>query len=633
MAAWEQAVRREELAVTLFEESGDALFLFDPDTEVLIDVNPMAERLSGFPCRELLRRPVTYLFRSAAPAGLSRLRTAFKATGQFHAQDDFLLRHRQDGVWVPVNVTATRLHARPKTLGLITARDVSERRRLEEESLRLAAIVQSSEDAVIGESLDGTILSWNPAAEWLYGYTAAEAVGRDLFFLVPPDAERRLRDVMERVRRGEHVPPSDELRRRKDGQFVPVSVSRSAIRDRDGRVVGTAAFHRSIRDRLRLEEEVRQAQKMEAVGQLAGGVAHDFNNLLTVINGYASLLLGMPDLGAAARSFVEEIHKAGERSAALTAQLLAFSRRQVLEPKVVNLNDRVRGVVTMLRRLIGEDVALTTRLDPDLGHVKADPGQLEQVLINLAVNARDAMPAGGRLTIETANVDLDEAEAERRPEVRPGRYVQLTVGDTGVGMDDATKAHIFEPFFTTKGPGKGTGLGLAVVHGVVAQSGGHVVVVSAVGRGSTFRIYLPRLEQPWEAGAPEPRAEAAPRGAEIVLLVEDEDGVRHLARRTLEMAGYTVLEAAHGGEGVRVAERHAGPIHLLVSDVVMPEMGGRLLAERLAAARPGLKVLFLSGYTDDAVVRHGVFGSEVNFLQKPFTPAGLARKVREALDN
>ncbi len=632
MGAREQAVSREELAITLFEESADALFLFDPDTETILDVNPLAERLSGFAYPELLTLTATYLFRSPIHGNLNRLRKAFQTTGLFHSQEDFLLRHKKDGAWVPVNLSVTRLHSRDRTLGLITARDISERHRLEEKLLRLAAIVQSSDDAIVGEGLDDTVTSWNPAAERLYGYPAEEILAQPVSLLVPPGQQARLRDCLDRLRRGEPVPSCDEVGRCKGGKTVPVSVTRSAIQDRRGQVVGTASFHRNISDRLRLEEQLRQSQKLEAIGQLAGGVAHDFNNLLTIINGYSQILLNRPDLDGGARSLVEQILRAGERSASLTSQLLTFSRRQVLEPKKLNLNERVRTLERVLRSLIGEHVTLATILDPDLGHVKADPGQIEQVLINLAVNARDAMPGGGTVTIETASVDLDEAYAAGHPQVWPGRYVLLAVRDTGTGMDEKTRARIFEPFFTTKEVGKGTGLGLAVVHGVVVQSGGHIVVDSEPGRGTSFRIYFPQVEGLSKTGTSHPGVAKAPRGSETILLVEDEQGVRDLARYALETVGYTVLEASHGGEGVRVAEKHPGPIHLLLSDVVMPEMGGRLLADRLTALRPGIKVLFLSGYADDAVLRQGVASSDLHFLQKPFTPAALARKVREVLE-
>jgi two-component system, cell cycle sensor histidine kinase and response regulator CckA len=372
---------------------------------------------------------------------------------------------------------------------------------------------------------------------------------------------------------------------------------------------------------------------MEAVGQLAGGIAHDFNNLLTVISGYSDMLLDDSQHDDHSRGLLEEIRHAGERAAALTRQLLVFSRKDVHEPRVVDLNETVQSAEKMLRRLIGEDIRLAAVLAPNLGHVKVDPGQIEQVIMNLAVNARDAMPTGGLLTIETANVDLSEGYADAHPEVWAGRYVLLAVSDNGSGMDEATKARIFEPFFTTKGVGKGTGLGLAVVHGIVKASGGHVAVYSEPGHGTTFKIYLPAVDSLRTGGISHPGIDATPKGAETVLLVEDDDGVRRLIAQTLRGAGYTVLEANHGGEAVRLAERYDGPVHLLVSDVVMPEMGGRVLAERLAAARPGMKVLFVSGYTDDAVVRHGVLEAEMAFLQKPFTPGLLVRKVRNVLDH
>jgi CheY-like chemotaxis protein len=360
---------------------------------------------------------------------------------------------------------------------------------------------------------------------------------------------------------------------------------------------------------------------MEAVGRLAGGVAHDFNNLLTVVAGYTEVALCALPGDHPARPPVEEVRDAGDRAARLTRQLLALGRRQVLAPRALDLNEVVADLGRMLRRLLGEDVELTTDLRPGLWPVWVDRGQVEQVLVNLAVNARDAMPAGGKLTVRTANA-----------EVREGRYVLLEVSDTGCGMTDEVKARVFEPFFTTKGPGKGTGLGLAVIHGVVEQSGGFVEVDSGPGQGATFRVYLPRTVRAAAGGKLSPAEGWRPTGAETVLVVEDEPAVRLLTCRVLREGGYTVLEAGGGPEAARAVEGHGGPVHLLVTDVVLPGVGGRELAESLRAGHPGLLVLFVSGYTEDAVVRHGIREEQVHYLQKPFSPSGLLRKVRQVLD-
>lgn len=379
--------------------------------------------------------------------------------------------------------------------------------------------------------------------------------------------------------------------------------------------------------------QLQQSQKLEMIGQLAGGVAHDFNNMLTAIIGYTDLSLRRVGLENPIRRNLEETKKAAERAAALVRQLLAFSRKQILEPKVLDLNDVVKDMEKMLTRLIGEDIKLATRLEADLGSVKADPSQVEQIIVNLVVNARDAMPRGGSVTIETENTSLDNQTVLRHVSVKPGEYVMLAVSDTGSGMDQETQRRIFEPFFTTKDVGKGTGLGLSTVYGIVKQSGGHIWVYSEPGLGTMIKVYLPRIDNaeivPIEKLVHEP---AALRGSETVLLVEDEDVVRGLTRKILMQAGYNVLDAKGGEEAIRVCRAHDGPIDLLVTDVVMPEISGKEVADRLVELRPAIRVLFMSGYTDEAIVQHGVLDANVEFIQKPFTWIGLTKKVREVLN-
>jgi signal transduction histidine kinase/CheY-like chemotaxis protein len=404
------------------------------------------------------------------------------------------------------------------------------------------------------------------------------------------------------------------------------------VRDDRGRIRQLRGVMVDVTEHQQLEEEFRQAQKMEAVGRLAGGVAHDFNNLLTIISGYAQLALDFLEPESQLRPYVDEILRAGDRASGLVRRLLAFTRRQSMEPQVLDLNGVVKGTEKMVRRLIGEDIEVVTALPPGLGMVRSDPAQLEQVIFNLSVNARDAMPNGGKLIIETANVELDQAYAGTHLAVTPGPYVMLSVSDTGSGMDAHTRAHMFEPFFTTKEKDKGTGLGLATVYGIIKQSGGNIWVYSELGLGTSFKIYLPRVVAYAEPLPPVIIPTSKPLGSETILLVEDEDSIRSLVLGILQAHGYTVLEAGRPREALEISKKFEGPIHLLFTDVVMPQMSGREVAEQISSERHDTKVLYMSGYTDQAIAHHGVLNPGVPFLQKPFTPEALTRKVREVLD-
>ena len=493
-------------------------------------------------------------------------------------------------------------------------------------------LIESAQDVIFALTPNGVVRALNPAFEVLTGWSLEEWIGRPFAELLHEEDVRAALDLFGGGLRLGRTPNTTFRFRTVAGSYL-IGEVHANLHFQDGKAVGILGIIRDITDRVRLEDQLRQAQKMEAVGRLAGGVAHDFNNLLTAIGGYSGLLLADLAPSDPRRADVEEIKKATERAAALTRQLLAFSRRQVLQPRVLDLNAVIAGAEKLLRRLIGENIALVTRFDPALGAVRADAGQIEQVVMNLAVNARDAMESGGTLTMETRNFEV--VATRRMPDrdaMPPGRYAQLRVSDTGTGIDAETKRHIFEPFFTTREKGKGTGLGLATVYGIVKQSGGFIWVDSEPGQGAVFTLDLPQVDALAEGAEPRAEDRAGRVGTETVLVVEDEAQVRTVAREALRVHGYTVLEAPDADVALRIARGSGKAIDLLLTDVVMPGLSGKQLAEILVAEQPGLRVLFMSGYTDDALSSHGVLRPGVHYLQKPFSPDLLAQKVREVLN-
>jgi PAS domain S-box-containing protein len=496
---------------------------------------------------------------------------------------------------------------------------------------RLDAVIRSTPLAILSLDREGNVTSWNAAAEHIFGWSPEEAVGRPLPFAIG-NSEEIIQGIIERTLRGELIAGEEMTQRRKDDSPFEATIWTAPLQDRSDEISGILVTVADISDRKRLEEQLRLSQKMEAVGRLAGGIAHDFNNLLTVINGYSSMLVASMKGNAYAASRAEEILAAGTRAAELVSQLLTFSRRQVIKPQPLDINEFVRDVERMLRRIIGEHIELRTVLAPDAGWIHADFNQMEGVLLNLATNARDAMPDGGGLTVETAHFEVLPDQQSPYPDLAPGSFVRLVVTDTGRGMDSYTQQHLFEPFFTTKEKGKGTGLGLSSVYGCVEQNHGRIFVASEPGRGAAFSIYLPRIEPPQSAAAPKTAAPGFQKGTETVLLVEDESAVRRMLREALCNAGYRVWEAGNGADAVMQWGSFIEEIDLVVTDVVMPVMNGLRLATELQARRPGLNVVFMSGHSEDVINGQSGVSSAPYILQKPFVPDVLVCRVREILD-
>ena len=626
---------------SIMETMSGALIVVSPDARI-ITTNMSACRLLGYARRELIGAPMAKVLGRDQSLG-PKLEKLFEADDLTNWE---LSYQTKDGCQVPVLLSS---RVRRDAAGQISyivciAVDITQYKRAEE-ALRasesfLANIFDSILDGIIIIDTNFTILRTNPFMERRFP-RALPLVGKKCYTAY----HRRDKPCKEcaaiRTMETGQADLKFETIRKKSGEIAEWVEIRSfpLLDPATGKVGGVIEYIRDIsqqkqaEEALRLSEaNLRQSQKMEAVGRLAGGVAHDFNNILTAIIGYSELLQGKFELVDPRRDDLEEIRRAAERASSLTRQLLAFSRKQIFAPKVINLNNLILNLDKMLRRLLSEDIKLNTIPVENLGEVMADPGQIEQVILNLAVNARDAMPRGGVITIETQNVFLDAAYAQKYVEVQPGDYVMLAVSDTGSGLDEASRARIFEPFFTTKKLGQGTGLGLSTVHGIIKQSGGHITVYSEVGQGATFKVYLPRLHQPVQAEAVAPACYTLDRGTETILLVEDEDMVRQVARRILEMHGYTVLEAASGPDALLVSQKAPGSIHLMLTDVVMPGMSGGETAERLQAQRPELKVLFMSGHTENSIVHHGVLDPGVAFIQKPFRSERLVHQVRQMLD-
>jgi two-component system, cell cycle sensor histidine kinase and response regulator CckA len=637
----ERGLRREaDRWRTTLASIGDGVIVTDPRGHVRF-LNAIAERLTGWDTAAAVDRPLDEIFVIANEETLEPVDSPVARVlrdGAIVGLANHTSLKSRDGQWTPIADCGAPIRGTTDQLDgvVLVFRDMTAERRLQRERDAAEERMRFALDAARvgvweGDFKTGTI-RWSGILETLHGLPVESFGGTFSAFLdrIHPNDHQMVRDTIERAT-GEHGNSTLEYRTLwPDGTLHWIRGSGRIFYDDAGTPLRAAGVGFDVTDMRALAEQYRQSQKMEAIGQLAGGVAHDFNNLLTTIHGYCGLLAEQFDAGSSQAEDLGEIRRAAERATALTHQLLAFSRRQRLETRILDLADSLRGIEPMLRRLIREDIELVIRSPGDIGHVKADPGQIEQVVLNLAINARDAMPQGGSLIIELADVVLDESYVRQHPGAASGPHVMLAVSDTGVGMDAATLSRIFEPFFTTKEIGKGTGLGLATVFGIAKQSGGNIWVYSEPGRGTAFKVYLPRVDGP----VTQPVTHASPGaigGSETVLLLEDEAPVRELVGRVLERYGYRVIAAATPNDAIALSAQEGGPIQLLISDVVLPQMGGIALAAQLRGTRPEMRILFMSGYTDSAIVHSGVLSQETPFLQKPFTPEALARKVREAL--
>ncbi len=639
------------LSPSFFEAVPDAMVAVNPEG-VIVQVNSQTERLFGYTQGELIGHRVEMLVPTDQREQHNLHRERFRqqpATRRMGAAMD-LRGRRKDGSEFPVEISLSPVNTDDGMVVLSAIRDISDRKRIEEElrraheelaaskdrelldyQNRLALIVDSSQDAIIGKDLEGIITHWNKGAENMYGYTSEEMIGRSITMLAPQDRRDEIPGILERIRSGERVDYFESVRVRKDGQHLNVSISVSPIQDAKGGIVGASIIARDVTGQRRAEDLLRQAQKMEAVGRLAGGVAHDFNNILGIVTACCELLRSRVQLNGGSQ-YLDNIQEAARRGAALTRQLLAFSRRQLsVQPRLLDLNESLKEVTKLLRPLMGDDVQIIVRQGTDSAVVESDPAQLDQIVLNIAVNARDAMPKGGKLILETSVQEFDAALAEQHPPMKAGRYVLLAISDNGVGMDAVTLSKIFDPFFTTKEVGKGTGLGLATVYGIVKHSGGHIWVYSELNRGTTFKIYLPAADH--KVGmAPKSGIEMLPPKADgkTVLLVEDDDLMRTMTRQMLEDHGYRVVEA-DGAKQALERLRSNSSIDIALTDVVMRGMSGPELALQLINLSPAIKVVYMSGYTGELIAQGDGLNQEITLLEKPFTKAALLKTLHAAL--
>jgi len=631
--SWQASIREEQnqpcfdlTSEDIISLITDLFFVFDSKGRFLY-VNKMAAEVLEYSSDELLQRSFFDIYPQSNKTALQK----YLAAGQFAADDFFKIPlQSKTGRYIPAktHLTKTTWCGRPAVFALI--KDMTTQKRQEVEITMLSHALRNVSESLSVFDLQGNIIFVNDSFVDTYGYEKEELIGQSIErFHNHKERGISFKSIIKKTLQGEWQGELTAIRKNED-RFI-ISLKTSLVRDDDGLPIVIIGVARDITERRQLEEQLRQSQKMEAIGQLAGGIAHDFNNLLTVIEGYTDMLLSSAEHDDSRLAFVQQIKKASDRATALTRQLLAFSRRQILQPKVLDLNELVPDVSALLKRLIGEDIELKIELAEDIAPIKADRSQIEQVLMNLAVNSRDAMPDGGTLIIKTSLTYLDDNFIRHRPETRKGHYVLLTITDTGMGMEDDVKTRIFEPFFTTKGKAKGTGLGLATVYGIIKQSGGYIGVESAPEQGTSFNIYLPLVTEKLEQNSVEDKQKNVQKGSETILVVEDEFLVRELVCDTLRNNGFTVIEATNGREAIEIFNKNQSDIDLVLTDVIMPEMSGRKLIEILMEKYPDLKALYMSGYTDDAIIKHGVLEPGMSYIQKPFSPRALIEKLQEVL--